>query len=1041
MPAMMYVNNPSSHTIEVYEYYQITFANAFYQKISSPRSLHSNRGYEVGIVYMDDFGRSTTALVSPRNTVSVPCSASDTKNSIRVKIPTTQAPPAWASRYKFVIKPDRERYETIFSSIYFNDPLTNNAYFLLEGENARKIEQGDRLIVKADTNGATNNCVYATVLEKESKQENFISIPSEVNPGEDIPVPAGVYMKINPNNFSVVKDELSVIAPGKRQADEDDKYEAPILAYPMNRFDAATSAYVDYTVPAGSRIRISLTFQRLGIGSGNASCERRIYTLDKTLVSSANYDNMKDWWDGDNVEVILNDGVQDIGRGQCEANNEYISTFSTSATDIPTSLCTNYYRFYRGANNELSLLISGTLSCGGLFSTRKRRSTVIANIEVFRAETTLVFETEPQNALPDVFYENELSFPITDGFHQGNVQSQDEILPAIIDTGFFNCYTFGNGVESYKIRDSVVGYPLTIGNRVTSVSAQDYKRVRRFADITYSGIYNFETNVNKLNEFNLGLLNYKYLEVMFGPIYVLDGRQTDVLVLQEDRVSYVLAGKNLLSDAAAGGAITSVPEVLGTQIARVEKYGISFNPESYVQYGPYRFFTDVKRGAVIQIIGDGYSSDKLVVVSEAGMRTWFRDNFSTNFATQKIGGFDPYSNEYVLSSNTRDLPPQPQSLGCVECGQSQLISVDDLDTKDYCVDFGQQIGDVSISYSVASEGEFQINVIYDGNTYTTGVVTTSGTITFNKSSNIVTNASIQVISVDGPVEVTITPSCPASSILTMVLVCLTSASDEGRLIHNEYRYTDGEYIAPLQSRLVVFGDGEVSPIVSQFDVISGPVGTGGFPTPASIMELLSTRYETDTYSFDEATDRLRFLRTNAVYNNNPEDISSLVAASSVIPASVFGSSANGTFSVPGSGNRLYLIWDYRNSVEKRLCYSVSSSADACCNCGSRVMIADTGLFELHMNSANILVNRLITADTGVFSITGGQASFSKAYRLVAEPGVFAITGQNAGIVKSLKAETGVFAITGSNANIAKTFSVTLCHSTASAFDACCGCAT
>lgn len=64
---------------------------------------------------------------------------------------------------------------------------------------------------------------------------------------------------------------------------------------------------------------------------------------------------------------------------------------------------------------------------------------------------------------------------------------------------------------------------------------------------------------------------------------MLDGRETDVLTLQEDKVSYVLSGKNLLSDAAAGGAITSVPEVLGTQIARVEDYGNSFNPESYVQ--------------------------------------------------------------------------------------------------------------------------------------------------------------------------------------------------------------------------------------------------------------------------------------------------------------------------------------------------------------------------------------------------------------------------------------------------------------------------
>jgi hypothetical protein len=61
--------------------------------------------------------------------------------------------------------------------------------------------------------------------------------------------------------------------------------------------------------------------------------------------------------------------------------------------------------------------------------------------------------------------------------------------------------SYGNGIESYKIRDSVTGKPILLGNRVTTVSAQDYKEVRRFADLTYSGVYNDETNVNKLNEF------------------------------------------------------------------------------------------------------------------------------------------------------------------------------------------------------------------------------------------------------------------------------------------------------------------------------------------------------------------------------------------------------------------------------------------------------------------------------------------------------------------------------------------------------------
>jgi hypothetical protein len=292
-------------------------------------------------------------------------------------------------------------------------------------------------------------------------------------------------------------------------------------------------------------------------------------------------------------------------------------------------------------------MVTGTLPCTGVGYPNARASNVEVNITVFRSDKTIIFETLPLDSLPDVFFENEMSFAISNGNHMGNIQDQDFALgiPAVVDTKFFNCFAFGNGAESYKIRDSIVGNSFNFGNRVTSVSAQDYKAADRFADITYSGVYSAESNVNKLNEFNLGLLNYKVCEPSFGGIYLMDGRQTDILVLQEDKISYVLADKNLISDSTGGGVVASVPQVLGTQIARSEKYGISFNPESYVQWGYDRYFTDVKRGAVIQLRGDSYAQDQLKVISEMNMRTWFRDEFNASFNTQKLGGFDPYMNE------------------------------------------------------------------------------------------------------------------------------------------------------------------------------------------------------------------------------------------------------------------------------------------------------------------------------------------------------------------------------------------------------------
>ena len=200
-----------------------------------------------------------------------------------------------------------------------------------------------------------------------------------------------------------------------------------------------------------------------------------------------------------------------------------------------------------------------------------------------------------------------------------------------------------------------------MGQRALAVSNQDFKEADRFASITYSGRFSFTSGVNNLNEFNLGLVNFQDLETSFGPIMKLHGRETDILCLQEDKISYVQVGKDLLSDAVGGGAVVSTPLVLGKQIARIEEYGISFNPESFVQWGNYMYFTDAKRLAVLRLGSAGQVGADLSIISDTGMRSWFRDQFITRLNTQKLGGFDPYMDEYVLSINDKEVPvPDPQ---------------------------------------------------------------------------------------------------------------------------------------------------------------------------------------------------------------------------------------------------------------------------------------------------------------------------------------------------------------------------------------------
>jgi hypothetical protein len=213
------------------------------------------------------------------------------------------------------------------------------------------------------------------------------------------------------------------------------------------------------------------------------------------------------------------------------------------------------------------------------------------------------------------------------------------------ENGTYNAYAFGNGLESDRIRDDFNETELQYSPRASTV-IDNYEQETKEASVCYSGIYKGDTSINRLNEFNLSKANFKNLDREFGSVQKLFARDTDLLVLQENKTSKVLYGKNLLSDSAGGGQISSVPEVLGTQMAYAGDYGISFNPESFAEWGNSIWWCDERRGAVLQM-----TAGQIVDVAKYGMKDFFRDAFKENPKTQKLGVYDPYRNQYVLASN------------------------------------------------------------------------------------------------------------------------------------------------------------------------------------------------------------------------------------------------------------------------------------------------------------------------------------------------------------------------------------------------------
>ena len=219
--------------------------------------------------------------------------------------------------------------------------------------------------------------------------------------------------------------------------------------------------------------------------------------------------------------------------------------------------------------------------------------------------------------------------------------NQEIILP------YFNCYSFGNGVESDRIRDDYNQVVIGKGVKASTVLAEQYKEEHRPNGLIFSGIYNSNSGINRLNQFIAAEKITKDLNPSYGSIQKLYSRDTDLITLCEDKVLKILSKKDALFNADGNSNVTSNERVLGQAVPFVGDFGISTNPESFAADNYRLYFTDRQRGSVIRLSRDG-----ITPISEHGMRTWFRDNFGKVYVDQAIGNFDKDKNTYNLTLKT-----------------------------------------------------------------------------------------------------------------------------------------------------------------------------------------------------------------------------------------------------------------------------------------------------------------------------------------------------------------------------------------------------
>ena len=220
---------------------------------------------------------------------------------------------------------------------------------------------------------------------------------------------------------------------------------------------------------------MSISQLRIGQGGG---CEFRSNVINEEFIASQDYTNMYDWFTANNIgSVIQTSGVQEPNTGGDAVQNVYINTPATGSSVLPfnntdstqsknlsfwrqsqidldstatSPLTTNYYRWYQQSNGDIYLMVSGTRCCGG---DADGDSSVRVSFTVYRRDSVVVFETEPQEALPDVWYENNESFSIdSSGNHSGNVTNQNIStgVAGVVNTGFLIVMLLVMGLKVIK---------------------------------------------------------------------------------------------------------------------------------------------------------------------------------------------------------------------------------------------------------------------------------------------------------------------------------------------------------------------------------------------------------------------------------------------------------------------------------------------------------------------------------------------------------------------------------------------------------------
>ena len=671
-------------------------------------ALKTNRTYEVGVSYIDKFGRVGGLLTQKAPDVDGEGSSIKTSFTqlfrpiLNAKI--LSDPPEWAKFYRYYVKDIAGEHFNLTGFNIYNDGIltdndSDNVYVQFNSSDRNKITEDTILIprrhtFKKEANGKAIQDIFLgesrhPVLAIENEAPDIVK--SQVKERTI----AGIGAALSSNVFKSIASN-STHGQTNRALDNNIAGQSEFILISESSAVSAIVTPLDTYIQDQDSTKPRLSIDNVGAQQAidcTGFAERLAIQVKAVLRSQANFRDTKPYLvDTVTVMRVTNESSLPATCNAIKFNisneldNDGNITTITNGLQLATTQgsVVNFNVSASGAETQLVLSKLGISKAGaerlkGSFFVKIPRifsnDAQIATVDRLISDQTtgrsvdgkitadrineINFETEPiADSQLDIYFEGSKTYQVRDD--DGNIidHGEDNLVEYANCIATCEASTSQVYLESRRVLDKFNTTELAKGIRATTPEPR-YAEEHRKTGLIFSGLFNSRTSTNELNQFSLADGITKEVEPNYGGIQKLYALDTNLLALAEDKVFRILADKDALFNADEGVNVTATKLVLGQAMVYQGNYGISTHPESFVYFRNNVYFADAKRGAIVQLTP---ANGQMFPISSKGMSNFFRDrlgalqtttatdNDGNIFNTAKVLGlYDGHKKNYLVS--------------------------------------------------------------------------------------------------------------------------------------------------------------------------------------------------------------------------------------------------------------------------------------------------------------------------------------------------------------------------------------------------------